>query len=139
MSSFVVENRTIDRIITQAVLSNTVIGKYVRGKIERLYDLNLDTDKDRTKLGAEMLNLNRRATGERYGKDPDTCSRGYRYRPELCSAIATIKAVNCWLYQCSVGETAQSDEYKFWEGVQANLEHDYIQSLPGYQAAKTWE
>jgi hypothetical protein len=96
MSSFLVNKKTIDRIVDLV-------------KIVSMETANLPKDKD--KLGQLIWILNHRALHQRYN-DPIPEEVDYTYEFDDCLLGDRIDALECWLYQCYEGDVPELLLYK---------------------------
>lgn len=140
MSSFVVSKETINRIVTYLSASQSYVVDKIRAEIATRYRFDLTTNNGSAELGKFMLQMNCRATNERYGEESEYSPLfTYSYVNNLAGDIAVIKSLECWLYQCAEGTIAENDDYKFFSSVRDTLIRDYVHSSKEYQNAVGWE
>ncbi len=138
MSSFVVENSTINRIITWL---NSTESLFLRDQLKEL-GFSVDVDKPfwGDTLGQAMFQMNVDAVNGLY-EDREESKFGpeiYRFRWEPAIKIQAYKSLSSWLYQCSVGDIVNRPLYKFFrEVVKPFLADEVITRLPEWQRA-TW-
>src|SRR5437868_45627 len=122
MSAFMVEDKTINRVVT-----------FVQGKLMR--DWPVLAEKFQTmgfgihdggfcrKLGRAMFLLNIRGVNARYGEGRAKEFRelDYQFYPELSDCVQTFKSLQCWLYQCMEGDVPNDPVYKLMEEVEATM------------------
>lgn len=125
MSSYVVEDQTINR-----VLGFLCFDQYRSTVAHRLRELGLDAEDDLRPLGLAMMKLNCKATGVRYG---EKCQAAYAYKLETATRIQAIKALSCWLYQCAEGTIpARSKLYRVMKSYRDELAMQVVRSQPEY-------
>jgi hypothetical protein len=156
MSSFIVENKTINRVLSFLYWhKNELIG---HDYINDLRDLLRLPERDHTDeayfiemnaLGLAMHKLNVKAVMTRYPdmthknistRAPGTYENGhlikYAFTEEHLSLIQAIKSLQCWLYQCCEGNIDRTKLYKFFKGVERTLMGCVIDALPEYDQAE---
>lgn len=139
MSVFLVEDRTINRVVT-----------FVRYLLEREWsDLErefLYIGFDRSdplfgrKLGQAMFDLNLRAVVERYGEREAANFKELRYRFVAAYGVwvKIYKGLRCWLCQCAEGGMSETPLYKLMVEVSLRLAVMIVLRLPEYKEAE-WE
>ncbi len=134
MSSFIVGERTLNRIVTH--LQKTL--KHDRYLIEdtaRKYGIHLSGLFWETNLVRSMQSLNRRAVYERYDRKERV--RSVRFHAELdVSPIQALKSLQCWLYQCTEGSVPETDLYKFFRELEGVMAVNIVEQLPEWEAAE---
>lgn len=114
MSAFLVEDRTINKILTH-IREEIRKSKGFENKFKTELGITFDENWER-KLGQKMLDLNQLALGYRYGDDKQELN--YTFSPVLCTPIQAYKALRCWLYQCREGEIPEESKlYKFFDEI----------------------
>ncbi len=135
MSAFVVEDHVINKVITKLIYDRN--GEFLKRRVlEHGYDL--DTMAGRTKLGWDMFSLNIRAVNMRYKDHPAEKFRPLNYRFVIdgnLSRAAVIKALQCWMYQCTEGDCDESPLYKLMDEILKYWALDIVRSTPEYQSA----
>ena len=130
MSAFLVDTRTIDRILTWLTSEQEASG-WVRCVLGEAYPW---LEGWQTTLGQEMLDLNQLALQQRYGEKPRRLA--YAFHPAPCSTVQAFKSLECWLYQCSEGNVPERKLFKvFHDKVKPVLATVIISQLPEYEAA----
>lgn len=122
MSAFIVENQTINKVVSHL--------RYNRDDYHRTLDTlreighDIEADDFAENLGRAMAQLNDLAIAERYGASEVENMRGtpYAFRPENAYAIHVSKALQCWLYQAM-------------EEMDNTLCRNIVGNLPEYEAA----
>jgi hypothetical protein len=138
MSAFLVEDKTINSILTaiRPILRDYV--NYDDENSRELLLLEFDSDTWAAKLGQKMFDFNLEALGERYEStltDWRTDGKGYAYQPEYTSQIQAIKSFGCFLYQCCEGDIPKKPFYKALKWAKDHLTETFIMSLPEYNLA----
>jgi hypothetical protein len=141
MSAFVVEDLTINRVVTMLKRSERYFDStwFLRKLKDAGYDL-LDGGDER--LGRAMFDLNCKAVDERYR--PGACAEfrplDYRYSPALVdSKVQGIKALDCWLYQCSEGGVPEDPLYKLMDEMGDGMRRCVVSRMDIYEKADSWK
>lgn len=134
MSAYVVENETINRVISAIINSPLTTYRWPLGNL----GYNLDTETDRQRLCHDMTALNVKAVRDRYENDEqDDVSDLYRYKMELSlNPVQPYKSLECYLYQCNEGDNDKTPLFKALEVVKARMAAKIISSMPAYEAAE---
>jgi len=151
MSSFIVEDSTINRIVNFCYWEHDSILKH---EIERQLknigiDLHKDTedeeiDKTLRKFGEELLKLNVMAFYVRYKhidkikEEIKEAIKNYVFEDTPLKdrqQIQVLKSLECFLYQCSEGEIDKEPLYKTLEEIKNILTSHIINKLPEYEKA----
>jgi len=135
MSAFIVEDVTVNKVISKLAADRD--GEWIKRKVLKAgYDL--ETHEGKNKLGWDMFSLNIRAVNMRYDDKPADQFRplNYKYVGVFnCQKIHCLKALQCWLYQCSEGDCDQSPLYKLMEEIKNEWALDIVRKLPEYDQA----
>ncbi len=135
MSAFLVEDKTINKVVTKLAMDRD--GEWLRRMLkEKGY--NLENLAGKQKLGWDMFGLNIRAVNMRYkgGQAEDFRPLNYKYAIECnYSRINALKSLQCWIYQCSEGDCDQSDFYKMFNDIQLAWCKEIIRAIPEYDKA----
>lgn len=139
MSAFIVEDQTINRLVSFLNADRTGSCHHSFG---RLGYVQSDHDSLR-KLAGDLFQMNCDAVDARYGKgtsanDTEAMEGEFPYRFDPCSAVQAYKAAQCLSYQCSEGDIDQRPLFKALEQSIAAIAHCIISDMPAYNAAK-WE
>ena len=133
MSAFLVEDKTINKIVTKLALDRD--GEWLRRRLaEKGYDLN--EDEGRRKLGWDMFGLNIRAVNQRYGERGAAGFRPLNYKYSLeanYSKVSALKSLQCWAYQCTEGDCDKSDLFVLMEFIKSEWAQEIVRSLPEYE------
>lgn len=135
MSSYIVETKTIHRIITHIDRHRDQIGFVCvcRRLGEMGYDLTARSGLEQ--LGADVIALNYAATNQHYGTD-DAPEVRYEYRHDRASTLQVLKSLRCLLYQCSEGDVPESRLFGWLESYERSLLRHIVDQLPEYTATE---
>lgn len=134
MSAYIVEDETINKILTRIELGRD--HHWFRILAAAACNLpDASTEQKLEFLGACMSNLNILAVDARYGEEAD---RGdlqedpYRFAYAGATRIESVKALDCFLYQCrSEGEVPQHPLYQALDAYRTALCREIVQASPG--------
>ena len=115
MSAYIVEKKTIDRIVT-----------YLDRKYHGAENPN--------QTGQRLWNLNTKAVDQRY--DEKIPVELYKFSPEPCGKVQLLKSLHCFLYQCSEGNVPESELYRDVDRLSNNLAVEIIDAMPEYQSSE---
>src|SRR5947208_3499269 len=100
MSAFIVENKTINRIVTW--LAREVRTSYsTMERIARKYRIDITGDNWQENLANAMFQLNCDGVNARYGKGQaeQFRSHNFTYKTEMYfSLVQVLKSLQCWMY-----------------------------------------
>lgn len=130
MSAFVVEDTTINEVVTFVFTDHLHIGPALCRKLK---SVEIDTEEQ---LGAAMMALNYEGVDARYGVG-ETAEYGgtYAYAWTPTTQIQALKSLRCWLYQCHEGTVAESQLYALMEQCAHDLAYEIVSNLPEWKAA----
>jgi hypothetical protein len=134
MSAFIVEDSTINKVVTFLGTDSDI------GYTCRRLGMQVFTDEGRRDLAQRLFNMNCEAVDYRYGKGESEKFRplDFKYREEnSIKKLWVYKALNCLMYQCSEGKVPDSPLYKQMEEIQSAIAHSIVCALPEYERA-TW-
>lgn len=135
MSAFMVEDKTINRIISYLCNgAEREIPHATRG-------ISLFTKEDKEVFGKSLFDLNIAGVNARYGEGEAEKFRplDYCYCSELPPhTVQAYKSLQCFLYQCSEGNVPEDPLYKKMEGIVNALAHHIVNDLKIYQESK-WD
>ena len=139
MSSFVVKDKTINRILTflsHCKYRNDILSSEIRTFIEKdTKKLDLTNNKDLSHLGGLMLEMNHNAVDYRYNtitKEDNTTPK-FEFKEEETDIYQTLKSLHCYLYQCSEGNIDKSRFYKMFRHIADAIESSIIHNLAEYK------
>lgn len=129
MSSFIVQDATINVIVSHLFRDRDA------GAIRR--QLPPGDQMTPAELGEAMYKLNLAAVENRYGDlaAATMCDLSYRYHEVLDTRVRVIRALSCWLYQCSEGEVPNDPLYQLMAKYQGYLAMHFVRCLPEWDAA----
>jgi hypothetical protein len=138
MSAFMVEDKTINRVVTwlEREVSQS---QWFKRKVESSLQIDTTMRNWEDELGEAMFQLNIAGVNDRYGEGEAKSFRDlyYRYTPEYCSKVQVLKSMQCWLYQCREGEVVKKPLFQFFDTVTVpHLMDNIINALPEYQRAE---
>lgn len=123
MSAFVVDDRTINGVVT--FLANTPsVASVFKSAEMRTIGFDITTAIGRSNLGDAMFRLNCIAVDQRYGDGQCKEFRpmDYRFKPATVSAMQAYASLRCWLYQCSEGDVPETSAlYKAMDAISDTL------------------
>jgi hypothetical protein len=134
MSAFLVEDKTISKILTY--LDHEIRrSNWLRAKFENELGINFDADWQ-TKLGQKMWDLNQLALGYRYGDEKEELT--YTFSSVSCTPVEAFKALQCWMYQCHEGDIPEKSKlYTFFDGiVRKHVAEAIVMKTPGFTHEK---
>lgn len=132
MSAFVVEDRTINRIISYL---NDSRHSTERDIALGAAELSINDERWHEKLGMSMAMMNVDAVNQRYNEH-DEPTYEWHWDWENSDAIQVYKSLNCWLYQCCEGDVPERPLYKAFREVERVIAAGIITNLPQYDAAQ---
>lgn len=134
MSAYLVQTKTIDRIIT-GLDYELRDDRMLQIKMEQATGISINMENWQDKIGCLMLNLNQMALGERY--NDKMVEHTYKYYPQLGTNIQNLKSLQCYTYQCAEGAIIETKMYKFFDSI---LERKFmtriIYSMSQYDSAE---
>lgn len=138
MSAYIVDDKTINRIITfiDGHMHGTDLLSFETKKIlkELLGIEAFKSQKDLEVFGNVLLLMNKKAVDERY-KEINNIEE-LKYKPEHASTIQVLKSLRCYLYQCMEGDIPENRIYKTMRKIEDIIEYDIIDKLPEYEKAE---
>jgi hypothetical protein len=139
MSAFIVEDKTINTVVTWLALEIGLSDGYVlRKKVKRL-GYNYHTYSWLQTLANDMFQLNVDGVNARYGNGEAEKFRPLNFKYQSHYVLTTtqvLKSLQCWLYQCAEGEVPKTKLYKFFDTfVVMHLLKKIVYSLPEYDKA----
>lgn len=139
MSSFIVEDKTINRVVNYIAYDHKYT--YIRRRAKEELGFDLTTPEGQQQLGWAMFKLNIRAVNQRYEDGQADQFRPLDYKYHIIgdySLPAMIKSLACWLYQVSEGDCPESALYKFMQWAKGELCYRYVSQTKEFEAADTW-
>ena len=135
MSAFIVEDKTINTIVSFFALHRN--GEWYRRQLKDI-GFDLETQEGKDKLGKAMFNLNIRAVTQRYdGGAEDFRPLNYSFKLNIhFIRVTALKSLQCWLYQCTEGDSDQTELYKTMEKLKGEIACDIVRDTKEYEMAK---
>jgi hypothetical protein len=131
MSAFIVEDKTINRVITYIKQECYRDPFFHRRFLEgNGYCGSWD------ELAQAMYDLNKEAVDYRYKEE--NVQRKVRYSELYGSLYQALKSLDCFLYQCAEGKVPEKPLYKRLEFVQRHLLRQIVSSSQAYDEAE-WD
>lgn len=144
MSAFVVEDKTINRIVDWLRLD--AMGSR-KATAHALNGYNLDIDGDAERLAHDMFNLNVAAVNQRYGPNEAEKFRPLDFKyadggptgtfrwgdSAIANACRTLKALHCWQYQCCEGDVPETPLFKMFTEVESAIANWIVGTMPEYE------
>jgi len=133
MSSFIVDNKTINRVVdfmAYSLKETTTI----KDKLTKM-GFDLSTYEGRVKLASALYALNLSGVSQRYGTADDMIGEPFTYIPTGgVNSVQSFKSLQCLMYQCMEGEVPEkSDLYKLLDTeVRPYLAEYIVNRLPEY-------
>jgi hypothetical protein len=96
MSAFIVEDKTINRVVTWISL-DIRSSLYFKQTLEKTLHIDTSSSTWKEQLGKACFQLNIDGVNERYGAGEAKCFRelNYRYAFEQCSIVQVLKSMQC--------------------------------------------
>jgi len=137
MSAFVVDDRTINRVLA-FINSDCERNPHIYKPLEEIR-LAWDGKDAREAIGSMMFDLNIQGVEARYGKSKSKKLKAHNYKYAIesgTSRIQAFKSLQCWLYQCTEGDIPEaSDLFQAFNDVLNKLARHIVNRLPEYNVA----
>lgn len=135
MSAFLVEDKTINRIITYLATGQNM--KYLKRAVEEKYNIDLNTNEGKTELGNIMFKMNVNAVN---GGAEDFRPLDYTFRVEpVYNKYQALKSLSCWTYQCREEPIVDTKDYKFFEEIKLRMAYNFVICSHDYDKAAGWD
>ena len=124
MSSYIVEEKTINRILSFLKDHNTteLTDWEIRDWISKQRNFYTNDDEDLTSFGRKLYKMNIKAVNKRYaGKTDETFLHKYEFVYTDTSIEQVFNSIRCFTYQCSEGKVPNSKLYKQMERLETGL------------------
>lgn len=132
MSAFVVEDKTINRILS--FINRWRDGSWYTERLFTAAELNPDHPDAWERLGQSLLLMNYDAVNARY-TEQDVPTVFEFHWTEAETDIQVFKSMQCFLYQCSEGTVPERALYKALDQLKNGLAERIISNLPQYDKA----
>ena len=152
MSAYVVEDDTINRVLTYLInISTSSKGEWVLRPLEEIGFQIKRKPEEQERLANEMFDLNCKSVNERYGENQAEGFRelDFQYKPglkEMAFGISeliyevtffqALKSLACLLYQCCEGNCISNPLYLALRDIQNRLCIQHVQNSPEYETAQ---
>ena len=141
MSSFIVEDKTINRIINYVYWMNSseINKEFILEKLKSV-GISVNNDEEMQKFGEKLIKLNCKAVSQRYDKKINQKAIDeYEFKNiDLVdrTEIQVLKSLQCFLYQCMEGTVPETKLYKVLREIADNIMDSIINKLPEYEKAE---
>jgi hypothetical protein len=137
MSAFLVEKKTIDRILS-LVASECRRSKWFTKELTEKLNADVSEAHWRDRLGQKMWDLNQLSLGYRYGDKKEDLRYFFDDVSGYTNQFQMFKSLKCWLYQCAEGESPEKSVlYRvFSHEISLYLAMRIVQSTPEYEQAE---
>jgi hypothetical protein len=132
MSCFVVEDKTINRIVS--FLANERDREWYQRQLALAINFGHTHPDFNQKLGEALLNLNLEAYRQRYTASEDDLPL-YKFKWELVSLPQALKSLRCLIYQCSEGNVPDTPLYKELDALSHRWALKLCDMVPAYNTA----
>ena len=141
MSAYIVDNKTINRIVSALLYSLEL--RSLNGPLPPMYNAWLKefSQDEPEEIGLALYGMNYNAVMQRYpdlksDELPGPVDAGYKYSDEpIPSAVQIFKSLQCYMYQCSEGNVPQLPLYKALEDYRISIMEHMITNTPEYDQA----
>jgi hypothetical protein len=137
VSSFIVEEETINRIVTflyDHFLKTDILSSMTKAVLKE-YDISVESIPECTFLANAFLYMNKLAVDDRYSEN--NLLSALKFKRIESNEIQVLKSMQCLQYQCSEGDVPKLPMYKCLNRLIGVLESHIISELPEYNQA-TW-
>lgn len=138
MSSFIVEEDTINRILTfleKQQYSHGLLGSSIMSELKEYGIHDFLEDKDIEVFGNLFLLMNKKAVDVRYNEA--NLIQEHKFKRIKSGKLQVLKSIHCLLYQCYEGDIPETRLFKTMDKIKQILANNIICDLPGYDKA-TW-
>lgn len=144
MSAFVVEDKTINRVIGWLNNAEQEHGKFPLILILKAAEicpanpsLPAIPEDWRERLGVSMFTMNTDAVRARYADADEShmIPSSYEWSWELPTDIQALKSLQCWVYQCSEGNVPDRPLYGAFRELERIIACAIVNRLPAYEMA----
>jgi len=136
MSSFIVEQKTINRFLTWLYwLPSNEISRSSIYKVLGKYKLDdKNTDENFKKLGQDMIQMNYDAVNYRYSENKKADE--FKLEDEKVCIEQVLKSLQCFLYQCYEGTIDRKKLFRDLKKVEEIIKNMIIDKIPAYEKAE---
>ena len=138
MSSFIVNDKTINRILTFFSSWNFSGNIKLKDEFWGLVYLGIDetTEQVLSSIGLLLKELNAKAVSQRYNEKLKVS--GFSYSEENCNIFQAYNHLRCLTYQMMEGNVPETDLYKLLERIENQFEEQIASEHPKVKDAE-WE
>lgn len=135
MSSFLVEDRTINEIVG---MLNTDRFRRELERIKETAQIDPMSEYALDELAKAMFLMNVDAVNGRYGEGraSDFRALNFQFHYAMPSRVQALKSLTCYLYQCHEGDVPERPLYKALREFEHILAKDIVSEMPEYQRAR---
>jgi hypothetical protein len=126
MSAFIVTNQTMNLCVDGLAYASENCWN------DRYQGMSLKNDQE--KVGQFLFAMNTDAVNQRYNEDTPVPEFQYLWLGQV-APVASYKALQCLLYQCSEGDVPERTAFKELQMLVQALANRIISNLPAYEAA----
>ena len=139
MSAFIVNDKTINRILT-FISSYSPHGRnpFQEWFKELSLNLNHSNETDLQEIGEELLKLNLKSVNYRYNQRTKINSMDYKFKYEDCDIYQAFKHLSCLTYQSCEGKAEKTPLYKLLIKIENLLCSDIVYDSKEFKNAE-WE
>lgn len=129
MSAFIVDGKTMDRIVT-----------FVLDNVREFAGIGTATTRPEgvgSVIGQQLYRLNTDAVNQRYTEKQESPGTRYTYKPVgKQSDIQAYKSMGCFLYQCSEGDVPSLPLFQELSKIHDELAHRIVGNSAPYDRAE---
>jgi len=136
MSAFIISNQTMLDIINGLYWSHDFKRQsFVCSALKGVLGFELENEEDCIKLANELIKLNAEAVNHRYNETTEAVI--FEWNSDVKPNIYQfLKSVECLIYQCSEGNTPNTDLYKWLERLSDSIKDFIIKDADDYKKAR---
>lgn len=141
MSAYIVEDKTINRIVSWVDRKLQSDNPYLFRELMKAAEIDPTDRQWAPKLGISMAILNDRSVNARYGEgtangDREGITYKFKWEPSF-NHFQALKSMHCWSYQCAEGDIPETSElYQVFERIASSLAYHIVSDLPEYDQAQ---
>jgi len=135
MSAYVVEDKTINRIVNYLAKNWHIIAR------QKLKEAGYDLEKieGQIRLAQEMFDLNCESVNQRYEDRPartEFHSEPFMFqKTDLITDVQAFKSLSCWSYQSCEGNCNEHSLYKLMQEIEGDIARHIVYSLKEFDIA----
>ena len=132
MSAFIVDDTTINRILTYLYCTPVGYESSYAHDYFKAAGVPLDSEKNLVALGNALAAMNRTAVNQRYSEQEQVAVFALKLN-EKASDVQVLKSLQCFLYQCSEGKVPKTKLYKLMRQFEKVLMSSIISKVTDYE------